>query len=150
MTPDDVYALIVQRSGTTQYMMAWAIGLLVVNLLIVAPASLLFLWDKATRKKQYEQSKRVLDMAERHGVLSDAAYKRKAELIAEEVRHILEVKYQLQAVQEKVVKVEEKVAEASDTITRVDQRLPEFPAGGVLLTPVDPLNPPKRRAEDKV
>lgn len=152
MTPDDVFNLVVDRTATTQRMIAWAIVLLAVNLFVlltvVLPSAVMFIRDKRTREKQYEQNKRILDMAEKHGGLTDEKYKQKAQLIAEEVRHILELKQVAEETKRDVKEVKDKTTVTMEATLRVEEKLPEDPSK-VLFAAVVPRDPNTRdRAGD--
>jgi hypothetical protein len=151
VTPDDVYALIVQRSGHTQNLIIAVIVMVVVLFLFAAPASVMFLFDARNRRRQYQQNRNILLLVEKNSLLTDEQYRHKAKLIAAELRHILELKELVVEGKQEVAEVKNKVTAVAETATRIDERLPEFPSGGLVVTPtpVDPLNPPQRRAEDK-
>jgi hypothetical protein len=140
MTPDDVYALVLQQSKKTQDLVGFLCFLVVVLLLIVTPASLLFLWDFQARRKQYAQNKKILDRAVREGEITDNQHARMRLIAQDEFRHLVDLKNKVKEtadeVKKEVVEVKDKVTEAAKTITRVDEKLPDDPSK--VLLPRDP------------
>lgn len=146
MTPDDVYLLVTTLMNRTHTYQIITIVLIAVLSAFALPASVLFIFDARDRRRQYDQNKRLLDMAEKHGLLTDDKLRGHAQAIAREVRHILEVKQQVSEAKQDIADVKEKVAGVKDV---VDKTAPLIIAAMQPEETVDPDNPPKRRAEDR-
>lgn len=157
MTPDDVYALVTREIGALRTLIWWAAGI-VILLICLQIGIKIKVFSRFWR--QLRRLDGLLRLAELHGEITDAQAVRMRAIAHDEFKHLLAVKDEVTEVKGKADDIERKVTAVKDVVDKtaplVIAAMAEHPSGtamppGVLSppAPIDPRNPPKRRAEDK-